>query len=195
MEMFTIGLLCAHPEPRMPAAVTIRTLKPGDDLVACAGLLARVLQTTDPELLARDLPAEEMHAVRLAGLTMGPGLELLAAEYSLTPVGTARLRTDPGQSAHAPGWYREPGILAFDLLAVEPSMRGMGVGAALLDALEDRARTLGGAELACDLPETATESIEALTRRGFRAVDRIQLGDSDRLVLSRTLDPAAHAAA
>jgi len=179
----------------MPAAVCVRILKPGDDLVACADLLTRVLAQTDPELLARGLPAEEMHAVRLAGLTMGPGLELLAAEYSLTPVGIARLRTKPGQSAHAPAWYREPGILAFDLLAVEPSMRGMGIGEALFQALQRRAHTLGGVELACDVPGTATPSIDALTRRGFRAVDRVQVGESHRLVLSRTVDPAAANAA
>lgn len=179
----------------MPAAVRVRTLKPGDDLVACAGLLTRVLAQTDPELLARGLPAEDIHAVRLAGLTMGPGLELLAAEYSLTPVGMARLRTTPGQCAHAPAWYREPGILAFDLLAVEPSMRGMGIGEALFAAMQRRAITLGRTELACDLPESAAESIQALTRRGYRAVDRVQAGESARLVLSRTLDPAAlHAA-
>jgi ribosomal protein S18 acetylase RimI-like enzyme len=179
----------------VPTPVTIRILKPGDDLVSCAGLLTRVLEGADPELLAQGLPAEEMHAVRLAGLTMGPGLELFAAEYSLTPVGLARLRTKPGELATAAAWYREPGILAFDLLAVEPSMRDMGIGTALIEALQHRVRALRGTELACDVPEAAAHAIEALTQRGFRAVDRTQEGEGARLVLSRSVEAAAADAA
>lgn len=158
-------------------------------------MLERVLEETDPEVLARGFPTEPMHAVRLAGMTMGTGLELLAAEYSLTPVGIARLRTNPGQSANAAGWYREPGILTFDMLAVEPTMRGMGIGRALLNALESRAGQLGGVEIACDLPESAANSIHALVRKGYRPVDRIRDKDRIRLVLSLALDPAATEAA
>lgn len=172
----------------MSMGVTVRVLSPGENISPCAEMLSRVLMQTEAALLMDGLEARDPSAVPLAGLCFNPDHELLVAEYSLTIIGMTRLRLHPGRVPNASDWYCEPGILAFDLLMVEPGMREMGVGKALLQGAFQRASELGADELACDLPATATDEIRLLRARGFREVDRTEHDGIPRVVLSRSLE-------
>ncbi|MFG0305696.1 MAG: GNAT family N-acetyltransferase [Phycisphaerales bacterium JB040] len=175
----------------MAMGVSVRVMTPGECVNACAEMLSRVLMQTEASVLLEGLEHRDPGAVPLAGLCLSPGHELLVAEYSMTPVGMARVRTSPGRASGAASWYCEPRVVAFDLLMVEPAMRGLGIGATLLEALAVRAGTHGADELSCDLPIAAADEIAWLRRHGFRPVERVERTTRTRVVLSRTLDADA----
>lgn len=77
---------------------------------------------------------------------------------------------DGTRSANEPDWYRRENVAHFAQFAVEPEMQSRGIGSALLDVVERRARADGKAELACDTAAGATHLIEFYRRRGFREV-------------------------
>jgi GNAT superfamily N-acetyltransferase len=65
-------------------------------------------------------------------------------------------------------WYDRPEVASFGQFAVAPEWQGRGVGGALLELCERRARETGAAELACDTAEPAEHLIAYYTRRGYR---------------------------
>ena len=85
--------------------------------------------------------------------------------------------------------YRLDGVASFHQFAVEPSAQGSGIGSALLDTVERRAREGGMSELALDTAETATELIGFYERRGFRFVEHVQwpLAKYRSVVMSKRL--------
>jgi GNAT superfamily N-acetyltransferase len=84
-------------------------------------------------------------------------------------VGTACYYGLPYADA-GPEWYRRSDVGFFGQFAVEPAMQGSGIGSALLDNVERRARADGKAELACDTAAGAAHLIEFYRRRNFRQV-------------------------
>jgi ribosomal protein S18 acetylase RimI-like enzyme len=67
-------------------------------------------------------------------------------------------------------WYERPDVASFGQLAVDLPFRGRGLGEALMDLVERRAREDGAREIALDTAETAFELIETYRRRGYRVV-------------------------
>jgi GNAT superfamily N-acetyltransferase len=74
---------------------------------------------------------------------------------------------------HGCAWYERPDVAMFGMFAVEPALRGTGLGTALLRHAEERARALGAAELALDTADTADHLIAYYARRGYRLVDTL----------------------
>jgi GNAT superfamily N-acetyltransferase len=79
----------------------------------------------------------------------------------------------PRTDERAPEWYSRADVATFGQLAVDPELQGRGLGARLLDLVEERARELGVAELACDTAESADGLIRLYVRRGFREVGHV----------------------
>ena len=70
----------------------------------------------------------------------------------------------------------QPGTLLMDGIFVEPQARGLGVGTALLDALEAQAARLGAKALRLDVIDTNPRARALYARRGFVETGRVRLG-------------------
>lgn len=66
------------------------------------------------------------------------------------------------------------GAAVLGQFAVDPDLRKLGIGAALINAVEEEAKTLGYDRLALDTIETATDLVEYYKRRGFEPVGHVQ---------------------
>src|SRR5207253_1167806 len=96
------------------------------------------------------------------------GFECYVAEVDGRIAGTIVFR-GPGLSKGCP-WYDQPDVACFGQFGVEPELQGRGIGTALLDFVEARARETGAAELALDTADSATHLIELYSRKGYRIV-------------------------
>lgn len=87
------------------------------------------------------------------------------------------------------GWYDRPDVAMFGMFAVDPALRGTGLGSALLAHAELRAGAFGATELALDTAETATHLIDYYARRGYRLVDAVDWPATNfaSVVMSKTL--------
>lgn len=79
---------------------------------------------------------------------------------------------EPARAGGAP-WYDRADVASFGQLAVEPALQRHGIGSALMDIVERRARECGAAEVACDTAEPATHLIRWYEARDYRIVDRV----------------------
>lgn len=86
-------------------------------------------------------------------------------------VATATL-VAPGAARGAP-WYERARVSRLQQLAVDPSLQGRGVGSALMDLLEARAREIGAEEIAIDTAEGAERLIRMYESRGYRLVGHV----------------------
>lgn len=86
--------------------------------------------------------------------------------------GTITLRAELPESDCA--YYRRPGVFSFSQFGVKPALQGYGLGAALMDLVEKRARERGAKELALDTSERAEHLIALYAKRGYRHVDYAQ---------------------
>ena len=77
--------------------------------------------------------------------------------------------------------------MSFGQFAVDPAFQRMGIGARLLEIVEELARDMGAAEIALDTSEHATRLLELYHSRGYRVVDTVQWEDTNyrSLVLSK----------
>lgn len=69
--------------------------------------------------------------------------------------------------------YRQPDVAKFGQFAVDPALSGRGVGSALMDRIEDRAREMGAGQLALDTAEGAAALIAMYQARGYRLVGHV----------------------
>ena len=67
-------------------------------------------------------------------------------------------------------WYDRTDVASFGQLAVAPEYQQRGIGNALLDSVEERARATGAAEISLDTSERAKVLIDWYIRRGYRVV-------------------------
>lgn len=102
-------------------------------------------------------------------------------------VGTATLY--PPRYDSPVEWYRNPGVFYFGQFGVLPELQKHGIGVRLLRALEERARTRGAAELACDTAEQAEHLRSWYEREGFRVIGTTKwaVTNFQSVVLSKTL--------
>ncbi|HVA28922.1 MAG TPA: GNAT family N-acetyltransferase [Candidatus Baltobacteraceae bacterium] len=91
--------------------------------------------------------------------------------------------------ATEPEWYHRNEVCHFGQFAVEPALQGTGIGSALLEIVETRARTEGKEELACDTAIAATHLVAFYEKRGFREVGhhRWPHANYDSCILSKSL--------
>lgn len=83
-------------------------------------------------------------------------------------VGTITLK--PPERAGGHPFYDRPDVAIFTQLAVSPAHQHHGLGGKLIDRVEERAREMGAAQIACDTAQSAKALLEWYTHRGYRIV-------------------------
>ncbi|MBM7170709.1 GNAT family N-acetyltransferase [Streptomyces sp. G44] len=109
--------------------VTVRVAQGPDDLAACFAVRKDVF------VAEQRVPEEVEYDTYDAGAT-----HVLAVREDGVPLGTGRLLTGPAAAAKNGG---DATVGALGRLAVTRAARGLGVGAALVEAIEDAARARG----------------------------------------------------
>jgi GNAT superfamily N-acetyltransferase len=86
-------------------------------------------------------------------------------------------------------FYDRPDVASFGQFAVRPTHQARGIGAKLLDLVEQRAREKDVGELALDTSERATQLIELYQSKEYRFVEYVQWPDTNyrSMVFSRKL--------
>lgn len=74
------------------------------------------------------------------------------------------------ETSAGPAWFAKPGVGSFSQFAVDPQVQSKGIGRALLDKVESRARELGLAELALSMAEPDHGLRDYYVRRGYRVI-------------------------
>lgn len=94
----------------------------------------------------------------------------------------------PGLKDHCP-WYAREGVSVFSQFGVWPDRQGQGIGSALLEKAEQRARDCGAGELACDTAESACDLIAWYEQRGYRFIEYAdwEITNYRSVILSKTL--------
>ena len=88
-------------------------------------------------------------------------------------------------------FVHEPDHLTIENVAVEPSRQGEGIGRALLDFAEDRARELGRGELRLFTHVKMTENQAIYRARGYREYERRQGPGFELVYFGKPLGPVA----
>ncbi|MEE1801591.1 GNAT family N-acetyltransferase [Streptomyces sp. NPDC101062] len=108
---------------------TLRVARDPADLAACFAVRKEVF------VVEQRVPEELEYDGR-----DGDALQVLAVRDDGVPLGTGRLLYGPGAADRTGG---DPDTGALGRLAVSPAARGLGIGAALVRAIEDAARERG----------------------------------------------------
>ncbi|MGW1405990.1 GNAT family N-acetyltransferase [Streptomyces sp. NPDC002403] len=135
-----------------PASYTTRTAVGEQDLAAC--FLVRKDVFVGEQDVPEEIEYDEYDAV---------ALHVVAVAADGSPLGTGRLLHGPAAAARTGG---DPAVGSLGRLAVTREARGLGVGAALVRAIEDAARELGLA--AVDL-HAQTHALGFYERLGYVA--------------------------
>jgi GNAT superfamily N-acetyltransferase len=148
----------------MSPRVVVRRLAPGDSLEDLTALLHRAYA----ELLAMGLRYVATHqTVEVTRQRVAEG-ERWVAEMEGRVVGTVTFQ--PAAATHGGDVYDRPDVASVHMLAVEPTVRRRGIGRALLERAESRARETGAAELALDTSERAAHLVALYRRWGYEVV-------------------------
>lgn len=165
--------------------ITVRPLHPDDSIDDLTDLLHRAYAT----LAARGLRYLASHQdAATTRERIGEGEALVALSDDGAIIGTITWHR-PGIKTGV-GWYDRPGVAHFGQFAVEPRLRGAGIGRALLSEVEERARASGASEIACDTAEPATDLIAMYIRWGYRVVGTVDyrpVVNYPSVTLSKTL--------
>lgn len=86
-------------------------------------------------------------------------------------------------------WFDRQDVSSFGQFAVEPEFQGGGIGSALLDLVEQRARDTGAKEIALDTAEPAEHLIQMYASKGYRFIEHVQWGVTNyrSVVMSKAL--------
>lgn len=138
----------------MTSAFTVTPARSAADIAAATSLFRTYAASLDVDLAYQGFDAE---MAAMPGLYAPPAGELLLARGILgEPLGAVGLR--PIEPA---------GCCEMKRLYVAPSARGLGLGAALVDAVEKAAARIGYVELRLDTLPTMGDAIALYRRLGF----------------------------
>jgi GNAT superfamily N-acetyltransferase len=146
---------------------TIRLLAPTDSLEELTLLLNRAYQ----RLAAMGFNYTAVDQTVETTRERIDGNECYVAEIEGRIVGTALLI--PHQ-LDTPAWANQPGVAYAGQLGVEPEFRHLGLGARLMDTIENRARELGFHTIAGDTSEGADYLLKFYGGRGYKIVGHHQ---------------------
>jgi len=177
---------CPIPPPSTPR-LHLRRLLPTDSLAALTTLLHRAYGPL-AEAGLRFHASYQGEDVTLRRISEG---ECMLAVRDGQVVGTLTLK-DADQTGGSP-WYDRPEVASFGQFAVEPRLQGLGIGTALMDWAEERAREKGVREIALDTAEGAARLIRWYSSRGYRFIEHVQWPRDTvnyrSVILSKTLAP------
>jgi GNAT superfamily N-acetyltransferase len=115
--------------------------------------------------------------------------ETIVAEDADAIVGIITLKHS--DQTHGSPFYEQPEVAGFGQFAVRPSHQGQGIGAALLNFVEQRAAEQGVVALAFDTSERATDLVEWYESKGYRFVEHLQWPETNyrSVLLAKRLQP------
>ena len=148
--------------------IKIRMLYPGDSLAELTAVLHRAFRPLAEQGM-RYLAGWQDEEVTRKRAARGECYVALDRERI---VGTITFHDTKSTTGCA--YYEKEGVASLHQLAVDPDYQGRGIGAALLDVVERRARETGAAEIALDTAETNERLIAMYAERGYRIVDSTQ---------------------
>ncbi len=142
----------------------VRRISPSDSVEELTSLLHRAYAG----LLAQGLRYVATHQDVATTRRRIAGGECYVAELEASLVATVTFK----QASVTAGceWYDRVDVASFGQLAVEPEYQQRGIGNALMDLVEERARVTGAAEISLDTSEQAEALIDWYVRRGYRVV-------------------------
>jgi len=154
-----------RPPRSVPGGLVLRLLEPYDSLAELTELLHRayasLVEMGFRYWASHQSEASTAERVGSGECYVGVLQGRLAATITLVP---------PGKS-HGASWYERPDVAKVQQFAVEPGLQRRGIGSALMDLVESRAREMGAAEVALDTAEGADHLIRMYEARGYRLVD------------------------
>lgn len=166
--------------------VHIRALRDGDPVAG----ITRLLHEAYAPLAAMGLrytathQADEVTRSRLArGIPFVGDLDgKIVATVTLYPV------AGPNSSCR---WYGEPGVFSFGQFAVRPDLQRQGLGARLIDLMEQETLARGGRELALDTAEPAHHLRRWYEKLGYRFIEFADWSTTNyrSVILSKQLSP------
>ena len=158
-----------HDEPSDPArSFTIRPLAPADSLSDITDLLHRAYAPLREQGL-HYVASNQEEATTRRRIARG---DCFVAECDCRLVGTVTFR--PASETSGCDWYDKAEVASFEQLAVEPHLQGLGIGGALVELAEHKARATGAVEIGLDTSEKAEALIAWYLGRGYRFVQWVR---------------------
>ncbi|MGZ3790238.1 MAG: GNAT family N-acetyltransferase [Bacteriovorax sp.] len=159
----------------LPIEITFRTFNSGDDVKKINSLLLSAYRPLAEKGMKFAASHEDVMATK-RNIEDG---ECHIGIYENEIVTCAILRIPSlvektGWKAKGPRWYQVEGVTTFGRFAVLPELQGEGIGAKMMDVMENRARELGFLELALDTSEHADHLIKMYEARGYRFIEHHQ---------------------
>jgi predicted N-acetyltransferase YhbS len=163
--------------------ITIRDLRPDDDIPAITALLHESYAPLAASGL-RFLASHQDDGTTRRRLQSG---DPLVATFAGRIAGTITLYAPAPDSPAS--WYRRPGVFRIGQLAVRPDMQRQGIGLCLVQAAQCRARERGATDLALDTAEGAQHLRSWYERLGFRFVEFVSWHDTNyrSVIMSKCL--------
>lgn len=167
---------------RAPAApFTVRLLERGDSIRELTRLLHRAYRP-QVEMGLRPLAGRQTEKVTRGRTSTGENYLAIATEPF---TGANSTRFDKGrilgtilfeeiETADFPPHFLRDEVAHFSLFGVDPDCQSIGIGAALLKRVEERAKENGARELALSMAEPDRNLYDYYLRRGFRFVEHWQ---------------------
>ena len=141
-----------------------------DDLAAIEGIVERAYGVYVPRIGMRPGPMDADYTEQV-----GRGVIWVAEEDAV--VGLIVL-------------CEQDGALLIENVAVDPGIQGKGIGGALLDFAEGRARTAGFDSVSLYTHEKMSENLALYARRGYVETERRTENGFSRVFLDKRLGPA-----
>ncbi len=169
--------------PDMPSGLAVRPFQSSDSVTE----LTDLLHLSYRQLAARGLRYVATHQDEDITRRRIAGGQCFVATIGDRLVATITLKSQG--PAHGCDWYRRPGVAYCAQLGVEPDLQRRGIGALLLDVVEQRAWLTGSEQIALDTSEQATDLIGWYGRRGYRQVQQVdwEVTNYRSVVLSKSL--------
>ena len=170
---------------RSACEVTYRGLSASDDI----GAITELLHEAYAPLAAagmRFLASHQDAAVTQERMAQG---ETFVATDGDVIIGVVTL-LEAAATQGSP-FYDRPDVAGLGQFAVRPDYQRRGIGARLMEIVEDRARQNGVVELALDTAEHASDLIAMYERRGYRFIEYVRwdVVNYRSKILSKTLAP------
>jgi GNAT superfamily N-acetyltransferase len=168
---------------RLPPGLVFRRLKPSDSTLELTWLIRRAYRRL-ANLGLRFLGTHQGEEVTRRRVSKG---ECWVGALRGRLLATATLFINrPSRGCLT---YSFPGVAWFGQFAVEPELQGSGIGTALLERIEARAKERGAREIACDTAEPARHLVDWYVRLGFRPVESVRYSDVNyrSVILSKAL--------
>jgi GNAT superfamily N-acetyltransferase len=179
-ESLTIGI--AWPD-RTGTAVGYRYLEPADSIDEITDMLHEAYASLAQNGM-RFVASYQTPGVTRERMNKGETIVAIDAGRVVGIITLAEISTTRGSPL-----YDRDDVASFGQYAVRPSHQGRGIGAKLLELVEQRAREKGVGVLALDTSEKAVQLIELYQAKGYRFVEYHQWRDTNyrSMVFSKKL--------